>query len=71
MIEDIFSDMCYYEKLECDPYHRTNQEHSKLMNKYKNGHTEKEREYLEWLTEKLLWFTISSQVRNTKQQLSQ
>jgi len=42
--------MCYYEKLECDPYHRTKQERSKLMNKYKNGHTEKEREYLEWLT---------------------
>jgi len=45
-IEVMLSDTCYYEKLECDPYHQTKQEYSKLINNDKNGLTEKEKEYL-------------------------
>jgi len=42
----MLSDSCYYEKLECDPYHQTKQEYSKLINNEKNGLAEKEKEYL-------------------------
>jgi len=45
-IEEILSDTCYYEKLECDPYHQTKQENSKLINNDKHGLTEKKKEYL-------------------------
>jgi len=62
-IDEMLSDTCYYEKLECDPYHQTKQEYSKLITNDKQWtYGERKRISLQIRKKRkqLLWFTKSS-----------